>query len=531
MGDVTIRDEGARLREILAILYKRQLIRGFTPERMRLIIEDLGPTYVKLGQIVSMHSNILPKAYCQELEKLRSNARPLPVETVKEVIERELKKPIDEIFQSFEEKPLGSASMAQVHKGVLHDGTKVVIKIQRPGIYDVMLKDTAMLHKAAKILKYNHKFDALNFDDLVDEMWNAAQEEMNFLREADNLREFAHNLESVPYCTSPKVYMEYTTNQVIVMDLMEGYPIDDVEKVRAAGLDPNDLGEKLIHNYLKQVLDDGFFHADPHPGNVLVKGDQIAWIDMGMMGRLSKRDRDIMRSIVEGLAYNDTSKIKDSVLAIGTIRGRVDHQRLYMDIDTIVTKYGMSSLANINLSTAIGDIFDAMGRNNIGIPKYLMMLVRGFSTIEGVIASTAPNLNILEIMEAQIKDNFWTNFDLGKEALADGMSFLRSLRKTIDFPGTASDLMKMFVRGQGRINMDLQATNGLAFMLGTLVRDLIIGLIMTGLLVGSSLICTTNMTPTVWGIPLLAFFGFLFFFILGVILIIVHKKEKKHEYD
>ncbi len=532
MSNVTLKEEGARFREILGILRRRELILGINPEKVRLIIEDLGPTYVKLGQIVSMHSNILPKEYCAELEKLRSKAAPLDTQIVKEILEQEYQKPLDEVFSEFSEKPLGSASMAQVHIAKLKTGQKVAVKVQRPGIYEKMEKDTAMLHRAAKVLKYNHKFDALNFDDLIDEMWKAAQEELNFHVEESNLDEFGENLKSLPYVVCPKAYHEYTTEHVIVMDFMEGFPFDDLEKIKAAGLTSDTLGRQLIDHYLKQVLDDGFFHADPHPGNVLILNDgRIAWIDMGMMGRLSKGDRNIMKSIVEGIAFHDTSLIKDSILSIGIIRGRIDHHKLYNDIDLVVTQYGSANLGSINLSDAINEIFDAMGRNHIGIPKNLMMLIRGFSTIEGVIAATAPELNILEIMSERIKESYWKGFDIKENVIQGGTHLLRSVHKMVEVPGTMADLIKMFARGQGRVNMELQATNGLAHMLTVLVRNLILGLIITGLLIGSALICTTDIQPKAAGIPWLAFVGFIAAAALVVLLIILYKKESKYEYD
>ena len=532
MAKVTMKDERERFQEILKILRKRELIKGINPERVRLIIEDLGPTYVKLGQIVSMHSNILPKEYCAEMEKLRSKAAPMDTQIVKDILEEAYQKPLSEVFSEFDEKPLGSASMAQVHIAVLKTGERVAVKVQRPGIYEKMEKDTAMLHRAAKVLKYSRKFDALDFNELIDEMWKAAQEEMNFHVEESNLDEFGANLKDIAHVVCPKAYHEYTTENIIVMDFMEGFAFDDTEKAKELGLNPETLGRRLIDHYLKQVLDDGFFHADPHPGNVLVqKNGDIAWIDMGMMGRLSKGDRDIMKSIVEGIAFHDTSLIKDSVLSIGIIRGRIDHHKLYNDIDNVVIQYGTANLGEINLSDAVNEIFDVMGKNNIGIPKNLMMLIRGFSTIEGVIAATAPEVNILEIMSERIKESYWKGFDLKDNIVQGGTSLLRSFRKMVDVPGTTADLVKMFARGQGRVNMELQATNGLAYMLNVVVRDLIIGLIMTGLLIGSALICTTDIRPAVAGVPWLAFVGFLLFAGLAVLLVLLHRKSSKHEYD
>lgn len=271
-----------RLREILQVLGKHHITRGLTPAKLREILEDLGPTYVKLGQIMSMRSDMLPENYCRELTKLRTEVSPLPYSVVSGVIEEELKEPAGNIFSQIEETPLGSASIAQVHPAVLKDGTKVVIKIQRPAIKEIMQDDILLLKKAAGILKLAiGTEDLIDFRTILDELWKTTREEIDFLQEAANLNLFYENQRDIVYVTCPKVFHEFTTPRLLVMEYIDGIQIDETVRLQELGYDMTEIGQKAAENYCKQILEDGFFHADPHPGNLWVAGGQIAWLTLG----------------------------------------------------------------------------------------------------------------------------------------------------------------------------------------------------------------------------------------------------------
>ena len=293
-----IEDAGAtgRLREMIGVLRRREVVRGMTPEKLRQVLEDLGPTFVKLGQIMSMRPDFLPPEYCDELMKLQSGAKPLPFPIILEVIEKEYSRRWSQIFRSIDEEALGSASIAQVHRAVLTSGEKVVIKVQRPGIYEIMSKDIVLLKRAATLLKIvSHSQDVLDFNMVLDEMWTIAKQEMDFLMEADHIEEFEHLNRDVDYVSCPRVFRQLSTQHILVMEFVDGIRIDDFDKLRANGYDINLLGRHLGENYVKQIIEDGYFHADPHPGNIWVKNGRIVWLDLGMMGRLSSRDRIAIR--------------------------------------------------------------------------------------------------------------------------------------------------------------------------------------------------------------------------------------------
>ncbi len=363
-----------RLKEITSVLHKYGITRGITPQKLRMILEDLGPTYIKIGQIMSLHSDILPKRYCDELMCLRSEVTPMEFPEVKEVIEQAYGCPWNEMFAFISDTPLGSASIAQVHRAELLSGEQVVIKVQRTGIYEIMARDIGLLRKAVKLMPPISLKGMADFDQVLDELWNVTREEMNFLTEASNMEEFARRNADVVYVRTPKLYQEYTTMHVLVMEYIEGPAIDDKEKLLAGGYDLEEIGIKLIDNYIKQVMEDGFFHADPHPGNVKIQDGKIVWIDMGMMGRLTERDKELIGKAIRGIAENDIGMIQEAVMALGEFKEKPDQSVLYEDISELMSKYGSLDMGEIDVGRSDVDLLEVMKENKIRMPHGLTML-------------------------------------------------------------------------------------------------------------------------------------------------------------
>lgn len=285
-----------RMQEILNVLKRHNIVQGVSPEKLRNILEDLGPTYIKIGQIMSMRSDMLPQSYCDELMKLRTAVKPMPYGEVKGIIESEFNHSIKELFKEFDVTPLGSASIAQVHKALLNNGKKVVVKVQRSKIHETMAQDIIMMRRAVKLLTViKVADDVINFNSIIDELWATSQQEMDFLQEAAHLNEFADLNRTVGYVSCPFVETTLMTSKVLVMEYIDGIPIDKVEKLSESGYDMNKLGMNLAENYTKQILDDGFFHADPHPGNIWIRDGKIIWLDLGMVGKISNYDRELLK--------------------------------------------------------------------------------------------------------------------------------------------------------------------------------------------------------------------------------------------
>lgn len=357
---------------------------------------------------------------------------------------------------------------------------------------------------------------------VLDEMWAVAQEEMNFLLEASNIEEFAGNNRDVAFVATPKLYRKYTTSHVLVMEYIKGFNIDDKEGLLKDGYDLEEIGSKLIDNYIRQVIEDGFFHADPHPGNVRIRDGKIVWIDMGMMGRLSEHDKKELSNAVYGIAMNDIGMIEDAVLAIGDFRGEPDRAKLYKDIKIIINKYGSLDMGQVDVAEFIQELLEVMKNNRIVMPHGFTMLARGITQIEGVLADIAPDINMVGIASARIKQEMFKNFDLKGELKKAGKTAYKSAHRMAELPERMAQILEEYQRGQTRINLDMHASDELARLLHRLVRNIVMGLWVMALLISSSIVCTTDMTPKILGIPALGVMGYVFACIIVLYTIVKH---------
>lgn len=525
-------ENSERFREIKDVLRKNQITRGVTPEKLRMILEELGPTYIKLGQIMSLHSDFLPKAYCDELLKLNSDVTPMPFDDVEDVINHSYGQDWRELFQFIEEAPLGSASIAQVHRARLKNGEEVIIKVERKGIYDTMARDIGLLHRLVKLIPPVGDFKNLvDLDMVLDELWSVAQEEMDFLKEAANMDEFSRNNASVQYVTTPKLYHEYSTGHVLVMEYIDGYSLDDVESLQNAGYDMDEIGTKFVNNFIKQVMDDGFFHADPHPGNVKIRDGKIVWIDMGMMGRLSEKDRHTMIKGIRGIALHDISMVENSVLEIGEFRGKPDRERLYQDLKKFIADYGTTSMGSLDVAAAIAGLVEIMKQNRISLPHGVSMLCRGLTHIQGVLAVISPDINMMQIAVNRYTEDFLKNINWKSEFQKQARIVYRSVNKGVEIPGLVTDILKEQLEGQSVVNIDLHSSEDLTNVISAAIRNIVVGLCVAALLIASSVICTTDMTPKILGIPALGFAGYAFAMVVSIFLTVRYlwSKRKKRK--
>ena len=499
-----------RLKEIVAVLRDRELLQGVTPVKVRQVLEDLGPTFVKLGQIISMRPDFLPNEYQAELTRLQSEVKPMDFSVVKEIVQREYNQSWDGIFASIDEHAMGSASIAQVHRASLLNGDRVVIKVQRPGIYEVMAKDIALLKKAISLLNLVRDSEGVvNLESIVDEMWEIAKQEMDFLLEADHIEEFAHLNKDDENILCPKVNRQLTTQRILVMECMDGIPLDDGEGLQAACVDMERIGRRLGINYVKQMIDDGFFHADPHPGNIWVKDGRIIWLDLGMMGRLSVRDRNSFRHAIMALVTNDVYGMKEAVLALGMPRGKVDHIQLYDDVAALMAQYGDLDFEHLKAGEVARKILMVLKSNNIAIPHGFSMFARGVMIMEGVMTRCCPQVNFSEIFAKGLRVSMEKDFSW----LAELNKFKRDsymlMKKSMQLPEQISDILKMTLSGQTKVNLDLTGSQEPLQKLDSMINKMIMAIISAALLLGSSTICTTQMEPKIMEIPLLGVLGYL----------------------
>ncbi len=519
-----------RLGQILRILKKHKVTRGMDPVKFRQILEDLGPTYVKIGQIMATpRQDIFSQRYCSELEKLRSDVKPMPFETVKEVLTEAYGPDLDKVFTRIDETPLGSASIAQVHKAWLKDGPMVVVKVQRPGIYQEMEEDIRLLRKASGILKLSDVFSSVvDVNVVLDEFWTSAQQEMDFTNEAQNAMRFRRDYEDCAWLSAPVVYEDLTSRKVMVMEYISGCEIDDDARLDAEGHDRHEIAMRLGTNYITQITEFGFFHADPHSGNIRVRDGQIVYIDFGMMGTLTDRDRRLMKQAIKALAVRDTLKLTDTILTLGVVKRPPDYANLTQSIEEYVSIYCENSLEDIDLPAMVQDLFTICHEYGIALPKGISMLARSLVTFEGTIEVLDPSTNAMKIISTQ-KASLLSS-DWGRDLQHVLTRLQADADHMLNMPVQLSDILSMVRRGQLKVNLDLQGADSTIANFDRMINRIIVCLLIVALLMSSSIICTTKMKPEFLGIPLLGFAGFFIAFCMSMWLFVkmlfLHQKNK-----
>ena len=500
-----------RSAQMIGVLAKHNFYaNGLTPVELRTTLEDLGPTYVKIGQIMSSRTDLLPESYCKELETLRQNVKELAPQIARAVIESETGKKIDEIYREFRDEPIGSASIGQVHYGVLLDGTKVVTKVQRPLIAEMMQKDFELLKKLAPLLDggsdENKDSDAMSFAAIINEFEKVTWEELDFRVEAANTKFFRDVILTDGTATCPLVIDELTTERIFTMTFVEGCSVSKKEKLAEQGTDPMKVGREILESYLHQVFDAGIFHADPHQGNIMVSGGKVHWIDFGMIGEITEADITALENIVVGLLRSDTDAMADGVMAIGTSGAGCDRNKLKDDLELFSAKYmNVSSLSDIDFSALLGEVCDLADRHHITMPGRFTMLVRSFLTIEGVMEQLCPELDLFEVISDKLMDRMKKSFSLEKEIMNLGQGVLDVGKKVSRIPQLIADTLSDIMKGRLKVNLELTGYEELISELGAKINDIILVIIGCVLFSGGCRLCSTQIRPILPnGMPLIA---------------------------
>lgn len=513
---------GKRMMEIQSILRKHKAFSELTPEKATLILEDLGPTFVKIGQIASNRSDLLPKEYCDAFAKLRTDAPPISFEVVIDRIEESFGRKWQEVFSSIEGEPLGSASIAQVHKAVMHDGSEVAIKVRRPGIEEQMAEDITLMKHVLALAEFSNVdpggiMPTLN--DLIIEVERATADELDFSVELGNLVRFREEMEAQHGVTSPIPYPEYTSQSVLAMEFVTGTLVNDVDKLKEAGVDPDDMGERIAQSYVTQIIDNGFFHADPHPGNIVIRKNEIVWIDLGMTGTLTANERSLIGKVFRAVATNDPFALKGALLSLAKAKGPIDHGLLVEQMSNMLNTYSTVDLADINIGLAFTDIIEVLRTQNLSLPGSFTMLARGLLTIEGVVAELSPTISIVSIVSDHVEKQMRSLENIEGKAKELLSSSLSSAEAMTHIPSQVSHVLEMAERGQVKVQSDLKIPEEALSALQSATGLFALALISAGLFVGSSVLCTTSMEPRVLGVPVLGFLGYVGAFILGMYVI------------
>lgn len=515
---LTRRGKLKRLAQIAQIVNQFDIVHGLTPVKMRLMFEALGPTFVKVGQILSMRSEILPQSFCDELAKLRADADPMPYGTVLQVLEDEYGRPAGEIFDHIDATPLGSASLAQVHRAKLTTGEDVAVKVQRPGVRETMAQDVSIMRTIARIAaKTMPSAQVVDLSGVVEELWDTFEAETDFMIEARNLAEFKRFCEHYKYMDCPKPYSDLCTEHVVVMDYVEGISVSHPDELIEAGYDLKEIGTKLVDNYATQVLDEGFFHADPHPGNIMVRGGRIVLLDLGMTGRLNAKTRSVLKDMIFAVAKQDSPALADGLLRFaGAEADPEDYPALLADLDVIVKEFGTVDLAELDIAAMLTALTQMAQRHGIEVPSTVTTVGRALVTLEGLLDEFIPDVNMIQIISDHIaastsKKDFVK--DEAKSLVVEGHQALHSLLAAANELKVAS---RMLTRGQLRVNMEMVGSQEPIHLLANMVNRLTMALIVVGLFIGSSIVYYAGIKPVIFGIPIVGFMGYVIAFVLSV---------------
>ena len=522
------REESASKRrsaEIMAVFAKHNFYaNGLSPEELRITLEDLGPTYVKIGQIMSSRVDLLPESYCKELEKLRQNVQELDPRLARMVIEEQTGKTIDEIYSEFRDKPLGSASVGQAHYGVLKDGRKVVTKVRRPGIADMMRQDFVLLRKLAGIFSMvseasDDNEDTVDLIEVIEEFEKVTEEELDFRTEAENTKFFRENcIEDHEKITCPEVVEELTTECMFTMSYVDGYSISKKDRVIEEGYDVNEIGRNIVENYVHQILDVGTFHADPHQGNIMISHGKPVWIDFGMLGSLSDGDIGIIQSLVLSVIGNDAETLANAIMSLGASTAQTNRDRMMEDLDSFLDRYcNVSSINDLDISKLFEEINSLAAKHHVKLPGRFTMLIRSLATIEGVIEQFCPDMQLFQIISDKLMSRAKDNFDIQQELVSLGKDALEISKKASKIPALASDVLKGVARGRTKINLELTGYEELLNKSNETIQNIVLSVFACVVFFGSCIMCTADITPKApGGIPAVAGFGLVFSVALAI---------------
>lgn len=493
-----------------------------TWERVRHALEELGPTFVKFGQILSLRGDLLPAQLIKEMEKLQDDVAPVELEEIMDELQKALKKPLDEIFSYIDEEPLAAASLAQVHRAVLrHENVPVALKIRRPDIVRTVEIDLQILEGAVPYLVEHLEFArTYDFANLMKELKRSLRRELNFSLEARNMQIISKSLADEKDVIIPQVYEDYTRSSVLTMDLVEGVKLKDLEP---ENIDEREQLAKLgIRLVVKQVLENGFFHADPHPGNFLiVDGDKVCLLDWGVVGILPFEIRYELVELIAAIVDMEAEKVFDILISLtGANISQINERLLLRDILEILHLYHSVTIGKLDLGQLLMDLNNMLRTHHIKLPSDLALMFKTMVTAEGTARQLFPELDVIKEIEPFITQ-------LGKERWGPSQlwrRFTRQLRLYLKMqstlPGAIQRIMQKLERGELNIRFRHENLTGLQKSLDNVSNRLSFSIILGAVIIGSSMIITTGVKPLIFGYPAIGLVGYLISAVLGMVVVI-----------
>lgn len=462
------------------------------PERVRRTLEDLGPTYIKLGQLLSGRGDLLPPGFTEELAKLLDAAPAFPYEDVVRQIEAELGRPPEEIFTYFEREPIAAASIGQVHRAVLPNGDHVVVKVQRPNIKQIVRADLDLLMRQAQFLeKRSEAARNYNLVEIVEELGYSLINELDYTFEAQNIDRFYQTYKDDPYLRIPRVYWDYTTRRVIVMEELVGIKLTELDRIRQE-YDLKAIAELGTDFYMRQIFEHGFFHADPHPANIMVVDDQIGLLDFGMVAFMSRKLREDLGDMLVGVITQDTGRIVTVMVRMGVITRATNLKELERDIHRMLVRYLGLPLQQMDVASILSEIFSISFMHHIRLPSDFALLIRTIIILNGLGRKLDPDYHLVEALEPYVRQIVQERLNikrLGSSALRT-FEALNNLAQR--FPSRLDDLWDQLEDGDVTIGVAVRDLRMIIQRVDRIANRIAFALVVAALIIGSALILMGN---------------------------------------
>lgn len=481
-------------------------------ERIRMVCEELGPTFIKLAQVLSNRPDMLPAPLIEELEKLQDNVPPVPFDEIKATIEAEIGEKLEDIFLAFNEKPLATASIGQVHKAKLKSGKEVVVKIQRPGVKDMVYRDLAILNDGVnRADRYLKKQGILNALDMLRSFERSMHKELDYRTEARNLERFRNLYKAYTNFVIPAAFREYSTEKVMVMEFISGCKISDVAQIKAWGLDPRKVAENGMNIYLTQIFEFGIFHADPHPGNVLVRRDGvICLLDFGMVGTLMRKDKFSFAGIFVGMAEGDSAKMASNMKSLAIEHGITDMRQLEYDLNEIIEDFTALDVDESSIADMVERLQKVMFEHQIRVPGDIFLIFRAFAILEGIGKTIHPHFNTYDFIrpygvklmkEKYSPKNIWIDVN---QRFTQVDAFLTS------FPRDVREILDKTKKGKIHFEVELQGYGYLLKKMDSIANRMALTFLIVAFVIASAITMTVDWGDRmdyVYGLPQISVYG------------------------
>ena len=496
---------------------REQIARLSRPERLRLVFEELGPTFIKLGQLLSTRPDLIPAEYLDELARLQDEVPPFSLAEVHAIFREELGRSPDEVFHYFDAEPLAAASIGQVHRARLDSGAEVVVKVQRPDIENVIAVDLEILaHLAGLMEQYLEEVQGHRPTAIVQEFARSLSREIDFAIELANVQRFARQFKNNAAIHVPLVYPELSTPRVLVMEYVLGIKASMAGQLREQGYDLPLIAERGATLVMEQIFVHGFFHADPHPGNLFILPDNVVcFIDFGQMGRLSRKDREDFTDLVLDLVAGDERTVVEGVLKVTVQLGEVDRESLGRDLGGLVDLYLYRPLGELEAGRILQDLLDLVTRHKLTFKPAFYQMMKALSTVEGVGLMLDPKLELIRLARPfmrRIRLERMRPARLAEEIARTGSGYLQLLR---ELPEELRTILRQLRGGRMRIEFEHRGLQALGAALDRVSNRIAFAIVLAALIVGSSLIVLSDIPPHWHDIPVIGLLGFLVAGIMG----------------